>query len=95
MPSQFCALLLVVAGWHANLAAGELVHVPLTIATPESQNLDGRKLNSAVTKIDNGVYGDIDALLVVRNNYLVLKKYFPRSTTDGNIGAQLYPSPNP
>ena len=30
----------------------------------------------ALGKIDNGDYGEIDALLVVRNNYLVLEKYF-------------------
>jgi len=69
-------LFLLASGWHSSLAASELAKTPLAEATPESQNLDGRKLNAAISKIDNGDYGDIDALLVVRNNYLVLEKYF-------------------
>jgi CubicO group peptidase (beta-lactamase class C family) len=44
--------------------------------TPESQNLSSARLNAAVTRIADGVYGEIDSLLVIRNNHLVLEKYF-------------------
>jgi len=69
-------LVLILIGWQSGLIAAENAEVPLTEATPQSQNLDDRKLNAAITKIGNREYGNIDALLVVRNNYLVLEKYF-------------------
>jgi len=69
-------LLLIASGWYSSLAASNPADIPLTEATPESQNLDSRKLNQAISKIDNREYGNIDALLVLRNNYLVLEKYF-------------------
>ena len=53
-----------------------MVDVPLTKATPESQNLSSARLNEAVQKIANGDYGDINSLLVIRDQYLVLEKYF-------------------
>jgi len=69
-------LLLILISWQSGLIGAENAEIPLTEATPQSQNLDDRKLNAAITKIDNREYGNIDALLVVRNNYLVLEKYF-------------------
>jgi CubicO group peptidase (beta-lactamase class C family) len=74
-PISFLTLVFCIV-WHSNLAADEQTNEPLNEATPESQNLDSRLLNEAVTRIDNGDYGDIDALLIVRNNRLVLEKYF-------------------
>lgn len=70
------SFLLLSIGWTSNLMALELADLPLTKATPEAQNLSSSQLNEAVTKITNGDYGDIDSLLVIRNNYLVLEKYF-------------------
>ncbi len=69
-------LLLLCISWHSESMALETADVPLTLATPESQNLSTARLNEAVMKIANGDYGGIDSLLVSRNNYLVLEKYF-------------------
>ena len=49
---------------------------PLTAATPESQGMDPARLAGAVEKIRAGAYGDINSLLVLRNDYLVLEEYF-------------------
>ena len=54
-------LLLLASGWYSSLAAGNLADIPLTEATPESQNLDSRKLNQAISKIDNREYGNYAA----------------------------------
>lgn len=69
-------LLLLVCAWDSGTAVAGITAVSLTEASPESQQLDGAKLNAALAKIDDGDYGDIDALLVVRNNRLVLERYF-------------------
>jgi len=68
-------LLLILIGWQSGLIAAENAEVPLTEATPESQNLDSALLEQAVAEIAEGKYGDMDALLVLRNNYLVLEHY--------------------
>ena len=70
------SLLLFCISLPSNLMALELANVPLTKATPESQNLSSSKLNEAVTKITGGDYGKIHSLLITRNNYLVLENYF-------------------
>ena len=49
---------------------------PLTAASPESQGMDPARLAQAVGEISDGVYGDINSLLVLRNDYLVLEAYF-------------------
>lgn len=69
-------LLLLICAWDSGTAVAEIAGVSLTEASPESQQLDGRKLNAALAKIEAGDYGNIDALLVLRNNHLVLEKYF-------------------
>jgi len=68
-------LVLILIGWQSGLIAAENAEVPLTEATPESQNLDSALLEQAVAEIVEGKYGDMDALLVLRNNYLVLEHY--------------------
>ena len=68
-------LVLIFLCWQTGLIAGEKAEIPLTEATPESQNLDGALLEQAVAEIVDGKYGDMDALLVLRNDYLVLEHY--------------------
>ncbi len=67
------ALLLL---WPPFAPAAGKAAVPLTAATPESQGLDPMRLGQAVRQIRAGVYGDINSLLVLRNDYLVLEEYF-------------------
>ena len=62
--------------------ASNIADVPLTEATPESQGLDSTKLEKAVVKINKGDYGSIHSLLIIRNNYLVLEKYFSKYNRD-------------
>ena len=69
------ALVLILISWQSGLIAAENAEVPLTEATPESQNLDSTHFKQAVAEIVEGKYGDMDALLVLRNNYLVLEHY--------------------
>ena len=45
-------------------------------STPEEQNLSSKTLSSLVNAVNNGSYGQMKSLLIVRNNYLVLEKYF-------------------
>jgi len=71
-----CTFLLVCISWHSELVALDTAEVPLIKATPESQNFSSSKLDEAVTKIAGGDYGKIHSLLITRNNYLVLEKYF-------------------
>ena len=68
-------LVLILIGWQPGLIAAENAEIALTEATPESQNLDSKHLKQAVAEIADGKYGDMDALLVLRNNYLVLEHY--------------------
>jgi CubicO group peptidase (beta-lactamase class C family) len=68
-------LVLILIGWQSGLIAAENAEVPLTEATPESQNLDSNRFKQAVAEITDGKYGDMNALLVLRNNYLVLEHY--------------------
>jgi CubicO group peptidase (beta-lactamase class C family) len=68
-------LVLILISWQSVLIAAENAEVPLTEATPESQNLNSALLDQAVAEIAEGKYGDMDALLVLRNNYLVLEHY--------------------
>ena len=68
-------LALILIGWQSGLIAAENAEVPLTEATPESQNLDSAQFEQAVEEIAEGKYGDMDALLILRNNYLVLEHY--------------------
>ena len=77
-----CSLLLFFYSFaHDSMASG-LADVPLTRATPESQGLNGTKFEEAVVKIKNGDYGNIHSLLITRNNYLVLEKYFSKYERD-------------
>jgi len=69
------ALVLILISWQTGLIAAENAEVPLTEATPESQNLDSALLEQAVAEIAEGKYGDMDALLVLRNNHPVLERY--------------------
>jgi len=62
--------------WHSGLLAADKADIPLTEATPESQGLDGLRLQQAIDGVEAGEYGDINALLVLRNDYLVLEHYF-------------------
>ena len=68
-------LVLILIGWQSGLIAAENAEVPLTEATPKSQNLDSDRFKQAVAEITDGKYGDMNALLVLRNNYLVLEHY--------------------
>lgn len=68
-------LLLLLISWQSGLPASEPAKIPLTQATPESQHLNRTRLEQAVAEIANGKYGDMSALLVLRNNYLVLEHY--------------------
>ena len=68
-------LVLILIGCQPGLIAAENAEIPLTEATPESQNLDSTRLKQAVAEIADGKYGDMNALLVLRNNYLVLEHY--------------------
>ncbi len=71
-----CTLLLICISFSSRSTTSDLANTPLTEATPESQNLSSTRLNEAVKKISNGEYGDINSLLVIRDKYLVLEKYF-------------------
>ena len=68
-------LVLCLGCWHFGLLAADRAAVPLTEATPESQGLDGARLQQAIDGISAGEYGDINALLVLRNDYLLLEHY--------------------
>ena len=67
--------MLLLISWQSGLPASETAKIPLTQATPESQNLIRTRLEQAVAEIANGKYGDMNALLVLRNDYLVLEHY--------------------
>ncbi|HEY5739070.1 MAG TPA: serine hydrolase [Gammaproteobacteria bacterium] len=62
--------------WDSAATAGARAEIPLTEATPQSQGLDGARLQQAVDGIAAGDYGRIDALLVLRNDFIVLERYF-------------------
>ena len=62
--------------WPSLAPAGGKAPVPLSPATPESQGMDSERLEQAVRKIGDKAYGDINSLLVLRNDYLVLEAYF-------------------
>lgn len=66
---------LILVAWQSGLIAAQNAEIPLTEATPESQNLDSTRLMQVIAEIDDGKYGDMNALLVLRNNYLVLEHY--------------------
>lgn len=66
---------LILIGWQLSSPAAEFATVPLTEATPESQNMDSRHFDLAISKINQGEYGDMNALLVLRNHYLILEHY--------------------
>ncbi len=51
-------LVLILIGWQSVLIAAENAEVPLTEATPESQNLDSALLEQAVAEITEGKYDD-------------------------------------
>jgi CubicO group peptidase (beta-lactamase class C family) len=53
-----------------------LADVPLTKTTIESQNLSKTILDAAIIKIEKGDYGKLHSLLITRNHYLILEKYF-------------------
>jgi len=69
-------LLAALLAWPALAPAAGKAPVPLAAATPESQGVDPARLAEAVGKIRAGAYGDINSLLVLRNDYLVLEEYF-------------------
>ena len=48
----------------------------------KTQNMDGELLNELVTEIENGRYGEVHSLLILRNDSLVLEKYFNRYTRE-------------
>ena len=50
--------------------------IEFATASPESMGMDAQLLRDGVSKIENGDYGDIDSLLVLRDGKLVLEKYF-------------------
>jgi CubicO group peptidase (beta-lactamase class C family) len=58
--------------------ASPLVHAghSFEIASPESLGMNARLLKAGVEKVEQGDYGDIDSLLVLRGGKLVLEKYF-------------------
>ena len=71
---RFLARLLCIS-WIAGLAVAETGPDTLLEASPESQGMDGAILEQVVEEINDGRYGDMNALLVLRNNYLVLEHY--------------------
>lgn len=46
------------------------------ISTPEEQNVSSIYLNALVGEINSNAFGNIKSLVIVRNNYLILEKYF-------------------
>jgi CubicO group peptidase (beta-lactamase class C family) len=70
------SLLLLFCNFDSNSMASGLADVPLTKATPESQNLSKTILDAAIIKIEKGDYGKIHSLLIIRNHYLILENYF-------------------
>lgn len=74
--APICLLFLLVFIETAEPVTVNVENIPLTKATPESQGLDSDQLNEAVSRITLGEYGDINSLLIIRNNHLVLEKYF-------------------
>ena len=49
--------------------------MPLELASPESQGVRPELLVHAAQALDDGHYGDINAMLVVRNNKLIFEHY--------------------
>ncbi|KUO59348.1 hypothetical protein APF79_03050 [bacterium BRH_c32] len=49
---------------------------PFIVSSPESENIDGNKLNELDTKISAGFYSEIHSLLIIRNGSLVFEKYY-------------------
>ncbi len=69
-------LLLFSLGWSFPSIGAESAKIPLTPATPESQQLDSTQFAKAIARIADGQYGEIDSLLILRHGYLVLEHYF-------------------
>ncbi len=69
-------LLASLLAWAPATPGAEKAPIPLTPATPESQGMDPAPLEQALGKIRDGQFGDINSLLVLRNDYLVLEEYF-------------------
>ena len=48
----------------------------LQTASPETQNLDPQKLSEVERRIEAGDYGNIHSLIIIRNDHMVMEKYF-------------------
>ncbi len=48
----------------------------LQTASPETQNLDPQKLSEMERRIEAGDYGNIHSLIIVRNDHMVMERYF-------------------
>lgn len=70
-PSRYS---LMVSGFLLFLLAGP--GVAFERASPASQGVNAELLRSGIEKIRDGVYGDIDSLIVLRNGLLIAEKYF-------------------
>jgi CubicO group peptidase (beta-lactamase class C family) len=71
-----CSVIIFLVSFYSRSSTAESAESPLATATPESQNLSKVLLDEAVVEISKGNYGDINSLLVMRNQYLVLEEYF-------------------
>ncbi len=72
------AMLWVMVVWvlvYACWVPAEQTHAFPT-SSPAAQQLDGERLNELVRQIEAGEFGDIHSLLILRNDTLVLEKYF-------------------
>ena len=60
----------------AGCAIGPFGRREWPAATPEAQRLDAPRLRALVSRMEQGAYGEITSLLVVRHGRLVVERYF-------------------
>ena len=54
----------------------EVFNGNLAVSSPEAQGLDSERLSQMESRIEAGDYGEIHSVIIIRNDHLVLEKYF-------------------
>jgi len=60
-------------------------------SSPEEQKMDGSLLNELNSKIENGDYGYVDGMLIIRNGYVVIDKSYKNDYVKINEGRDATP----
>ncbi len=72
----FITLLLLISCSNNNNPVGVDYSSPWTTSTPETQNVDSKYLNDLVTQINDNTFGNVQSLVILRNDNLIFEKYF-------------------